>query len=149
MWTPSSNVATTVMGVVLSNSAYVVDAVFLGAVAAHVVNDAGGGDDDAVARLLDALHLADGGMRRVERAAHLHTHDLPGAAHVGRTVHDGLGAPGEERRWEFGPAAGGVNATGMSSAVVMSPPLVRRVRSPLYDDGRRRPVADRGHVELW
>ena len=98
---------------------HVMDAVFDGAVAAHVVDDAAAGHDEAVARLLDALHVSEGGVpvHRSVVDAHLH-HTPPARADRGR---ERRAARRSRRALAPGPLEpyppGGVWATGMSSMV--------------------------------
>jgi hypothetical protein len=80
----------------------VVHAVGLGPVAAHVVDDPAGGDHQPVARLLDALHVADQpGVRRVD------LDDPPRPPEVRRAVDQWLVAPGQHRRRHLRPVAPG------------------------------------------
>ena len=85
----------------------VVDAVLLGAVAAHVVDDAAGGDHEAVAALLDPLHVPEqvvvGDGPRVD----LDGHHRPQAPEVGRARDERLRAPGQHRRRHLVPVPAG------------------------------------------
>ena len=75
----------------------VVHAVGLGAVAAHVVDDAARRDDHPVATLLDALHASHDPVFGHRHAVDRCFDDLPGAAHVDPVGDDRLGAVGEDR----------------------------------------------------
>ena|GEM_PF-5288094 len=77
----------------------IVDAMFLGAVAAHVVDNPARRDRDPVIGLLDALHAAEHLMIGLDLSINSHPDNAPQAAHVDGAVGKRCVTSGEYGRW--------------------------------------------------
>ena len=128
---------------------HVVHAVGLGAVAAHVVDDAAGGDDEAVAALLDALDVAVGPVRRgagspsTSTATARHMPRRSGAPSTSGSVH--VASTGAGMSPVHPPA--GVWATGMASAVTGGDASSVAARARLGHVVPLGPVGPAGHQQ--